>query len=51
MEEDVVKNDGYLEVADFCTVVSYDKSFYPNGVKKFKTKVAEAVTEKEPVTA
>jgi len=35
------KDNGYLEVADFITVVYYDKAQYPNGVRKFKTSQAE----------
>lgn len=29
------KNEGCLEVADFVDVIRYNKSLYPEGVKKF----------------
>ena len=41
MEEVMEKHDGYLHVAEFVTVVTYDKKEYPNGVKKFKVKQKE----------
>jgi len=48
-----MEGDGFIHVADFVTVVHYDKDKFPNGVKKFsiKEKDTEVVSPDEGVIA
>jgi hypothetical protein len=44
------KQDGYLEVADFITVVRYSKEDYPKGIKYYHVKQnGDEAGEEEPV--
>ena len=44
----MMEGDGYIDVAEFVTVVSYDKTKFPNGVRKFKSKETVAETPSPP---
>ena len=48
-----MEGDGFIHVADFVTVVHYDKDKFPNGVKKFsiKEKDTEVVSPDEGIIA